>query len=718
MANSFLDKTGLTYLWSKIVALVGTKQDTLTFDNSPTNNSSNPVKSGGVYSALAGKAASDHTQAADKGGTGQTSYTTGDILYASGSTTLSKLAGNTTTTQKFLAMTGTGSAAAAPEWVEAAGGDAFVTKITYSSGSYYSSKTVAEITEAFNAGKAVFAQQGTQNMYLLKNLTSANATFSRFYYSSNGDGDGGLYEELLGIRSSDRMATTSSTLRMPRTLIENVTIDIDESDGQYSAYCGTMNDPTISTLLNLSDYSLTGGRHLLRARMFVEDTTQTGDPPEYPTSEYWFNLTDSKYYYEWDSSEEYWVRRDALVFTRTDIKNGASKHYVITITSTEDGDGGLLSTANVTYTEAALGGDFLPLSGGTMTGDLTMESGAKLSVKGASIDISSTPSSSVNQNVVVGTDASGNIINFMRSIQDTSGATGVEFNSRRTVGNTTYFNGVTFKIGSDGTRSMSVSDASMWRSALGLGSMATESASSYLPLSGGTMTGPITLASTGLYTNNAAGYAVNQYGNFTHRRTNSSDTWGIIGANGNALTVAYDTGNTTVSGTLIAPTMKVYDASTPMFVLQSSASDTSALGAVYEDLSNRQMVIRQRATNGYVEDYKFPANSATANTSYDILTTKTPVTAFKDMTISLSSLASGTWTSQSITQFTTPTGYVRTGISVVGGSTTAMRSYVYALTNANANWVLLYNASSSAVSGTLTLRASYVLQSQSTQFTQ
>ena len=31
------------------------KQDTLTFDNSPTNGSSNPVKSGGVYTALSGK---------------------------------------------------------------------------------------------------------------------------------------------------------------------------------------------------------------------------------------------------------------------------------------------------------------------------------------------------------------------------------------------------------------------------------------------------------------------------------------------------------------------------------------------------------------------------------------------------------------------------------------------------------------------------------------
>ena len=35
-------------------ALAG-KQDTLTFDNTPTENSTNPVKSGGIYSALAGK---------------------------------------------------------------------------------------------------------------------------------------------------------------------------------------------------------------------------------------------------------------------------------------------------------------------------------------------------------------------------------------------------------------------------------------------------------------------------------------------------------------------------------------------------------------------------------------------------------------------------------------------------------------------------------------
>jgi hypothetical protein len=50
------------------------------------------------------------------GGTNQTTYTTGDILYASAANTLSKLAGNTTTAKQFLSQTGNGSASAAPSW--------------------------------------------------------------------------------------------------------------------------------------------------------------------------------------------------------------------------------------------------------------------------------------------------------------------------------------------------------------------------------------------------------------------------------------------------------------------------------------------------------------------------------------------------------------------------------------------------------------------------
>jgi hypothetical protein len=51
-----------------------------------------------------------------QGGTDITSYTLGDTLYASATDTLAKLAGNTATTKKFLAQTGTGAASAAPVW--------------------------------------------------------------------------------------------------------------------------------------------------------------------------------------------------------------------------------------------------------------------------------------------------------------------------------------------------------------------------------------------------------------------------------------------------------------------------------------------------------------------------------------------------------------------------------------------------------------------------
>lgn len=50
------------------------------------------------------------------GGTNQNTYTLGDILYSSASNVLSKLAGNITTTRKFLRQTGDGAASNAPTW--------------------------------------------------------------------------------------------------------------------------------------------------------------------------------------------------------------------------------------------------------------------------------------------------------------------------------------------------------------------------------------------------------------------------------------------------------------------------------------------------------------------------------------------------------------------------------------------------------------------------
>jgi hypothetical protein len=59
-----------------------------------------------------------------KGGTGQTSYALGDILYASAANVLARLAGNTVATRKFLRQLGAGGGvSAAPAWDTLVAGD-------------------------------------------------------------------------------------------------------------------------------------------------------------------------------------------------------------------------------------------------------------------------------------------------------------------------------------------------------------------------------------------------------------------------------------------------------------------------------------------------------------------------------------------------------------------------------------------------------------------
>ncbi len=77
-----------------------------------TNNRFRMTKAGAITTALWNATAISEIY----GGTNQTTYATGDILYSSAANTLSKLTGNITTTKKFLNQTGSGSASAAPAW--------------------------------------------------------------------------------------------------------------------------------------------------------------------------------------------------------------------------------------------------------------------------------------------------------------------------------------------------------------------------------------------------------------------------------------------------------------------------------------------------------------------------------------------------------------------------------------------------------------------------
>lgn len=88
----------------------------------------------GNGSALTGLTSSQITGVfgVSNGGTSFSTYTLGDLIYSSATNTLSKLAGNITTTRKFLSQTGNSTISAAPAWNALVSGDIPDLSATYS----------------------------------------------------------------------------------------------------------------------------------------------------------------------------------------------------------------------------------------------------------------------------------------------------------------------------------------------------------------------------------------------------------------------------------------------------------------------------------------------------------------------------------------------------------------------------------------------------------
>lgn len=102
------------------------------------------------------------------GGTGQTAYATGDMLYSSATNTLAKLSGTTSTTKQWLSQTGTGSASAAPVWSSIAASDILSGTLAVArGGTGLSSYTVGALVYASGTGTlAGLADAATGNVLL------------------------------------------------------------------------------------------------------------------------------------------------------------------------------------------------------------------------------------------------------------------------------------------------------------------------------------------------------------------------------------------------------------------------------------------------------------------------------------------------------------------------------------------------------------------------
>ena len=182
-----------TNTWGKLAA--GAAYKTLSMNSGGTNVEWNAV-------ALDQSAAVSGALGATNGGTGLSTYTLGDTVYSSAANTLSKLAGNTTTTKKFLVQTGTGSVSAAPEWGTVSGSDVSG-NISGSAGSVANALTLGTYLTgtSFNGSSAVTATV---------DATSANTASKVVARDSSGNFSAGTITATLS--GSATSATTATNV--------------------------------------------------------------------------------------------------------------------------------------------------------------------------------------------------------------------------------------------------------------------------------------------------------------------------------------------------------------------------------------------------------------------------------------------------------------------------------------------------------------------------
>lgn len=224
-----------TNTWGKLAAGAGYRA--LTMNAGGTQVEWNAV-------ALNQSNAVSGTLAATNGGTGLNSYTLGDTIYSSAANTIAKLAGNTTTTKKFLVQTGTGAVSAAPSWDVVNGADV-TGNISGSAGSVANALTAGTyLTSAgtFNGAAArTFAVDATTTNTASKVVArDASGNFSA----------GTITAALSGNATTATTATTASS----------VTNALSAGTG-LSYTSGTTFDGSAARTLNLANTAVTAGSY-------------------------------------------------------------------------------------------------------------------------------------------------------------------------------------------------------------------------------------------------------------------------------------------------------------------------------------------------------------------------------------------------------------------------------------------------------------------------
>lgn len=184
--------------------------------------------------------------------------------------------------------------------------------------------------------------------------------------------------------------------------------------------------------------------------------------------------------------------------------------------------------AHEDYALASHTHSYLPLSGGTLSGVLDIEDpgvNANLRFRRTAVDTSKSDNgvSQTNWSNFGFYDVDDRYYGYVQAGAYATGATRIEMFARNLVNGSNVNNGIQLTVAKDGTRSVTVSDDAAWRTALGLGAVATYENGSAL----------INSLGTGSSTPVDADYYVCQYAgggtsNTTYVRRPMSSLWNYI----------------------------------------------------------------------------------------------------------------------------------------------------------------------------------------------
>jgi len=178
------------------------------------------------------------------GGTGQSTYTLGDTLYANATNTVAKLAGNITTTKKYLQQVGDGANSAAPSWVQVAAAD--ITGL--GTMSTQNANAVAITGGSLNN---VTIGGSTANTGTFTTLNAANITASTLF-TGNGSAISAINASNISSGTIDNARTSANTSNSASTIV------LRDSNGSFGANiisASFSGDGSLLTSINASNLS-------------------------------------------------------------------------------------------------------------------------------------------------------------------------------------------------------------------------------------------------------------------------------------------------------------------------------------------------------------------------------------------------------------------------------------------------------------------------------